>query len=96
MIQSVEYLMHPWCLCRPPVAMILHSAMYFGWSHILDDHKLHHERSRGWLPATGLAVLFRLYQEVWSNAVVVAPWYGSLVSTYQYSRFVKLPRDAHS
>ena len=30
---------------------------------------------------TGLAVLFRLYQEVWSNAVVVAPWYGSLVSS---------------
>ena len=30
--------------------------------------------------AAGLAVLFRLYQEVWSNAVVVAPWYGPLVS----------------
>ncbi|CAL8463500.1 g3034 [Coccomyxa elongata] len=28
----------------------------------------------------GLAVLFRLYQEVWSNAVVVAPWYGPLHS----------------
>ncbi len=30
--------------------------------------------------SAGLAVLFRLYQEVWSNAVVVAPWYGPLVS----------------
>lgn len=27
----------------------------------------------------GTAVLFRLYQEVWSNAVVVAPWFGPLV-----------------
>ena len=30
-------------------------------------------------PVAGMAVLFRLYQEVWSNAVVVAPWFGSLV-----------------
>ncbi|EIE27477.1 hypothetical protein COCSUDRAFT_64250 [Coccomyxa subellipsoidea C-169] len=28
----------------------------------------------------GIAVLFRLYQEVWSNAVVVAPWFGPLHS----------------
>ena len=29
--------------------------------------------------AFGLAVLFRLYQEVWSNALVVAGFYGAEV-----------------
>ena len=29
--------------------------------------------------AFGLAVLFRLYQEVWSNALVVAGFYGDVV-----------------
>lgn len=29
--------------------------------------------------AFGLAVLFRLYQEVWSNALVVAGFYGDEV-----------------
>ena len=29
--------------------------------------------------AFGLAVLFRLYQEVWSNALVVAGFYGEVV-----------------
>lgn len=29
--------------------------------------------------AFGLAVLFRLYQEVWSNALVVAGFYGAVV-----------------
>ena len=28
----------------------------------------------------GLAVLFRLYQEVWSNALVVGGFYGALCS----------------
>ena len=31
--------------------------------------------------AFGLAVLFRLYQEVWSNALVVAGFYGDEVQT---------------
>lgn len=31
--------------------------------------------------AFGLAVLFRLYQEVWSNALVVAGFYGAVVCT---------------
>ena len=39
-----------------------------------------HVMSRLHVSAAGLAVLFRLYQEIWSNAVVVAPWYGTLVS----------------
>lgn len=32
--------------------------------------------------AFGLAVLFRLYQEVWSNALVVAGFYGDEVKLY--------------
>ena len=33
--------------------------------------------------AFGLAVLFRLYQEVWSNALVVAGFYGDEVNLMQ-------------
>lgn len=32
--------------------------------------------------AFGLAVLFRLYQEVWSNALVVAGFYGEEVGQW--------------